>query len=198
MGLLGTLPPAYLFGEGFGEGNKVAVRYCDGSSFTGDVESVIQLLASTSEVGRRIFDAVLDDLLVNRGMKDATHVFLTGDSADPIQAQEMESMFRGVVDLHNSTGLLPEACKNRMKDNKELCMFPQYILKDIQTPLLIMNSPYDSYLILHQQLFLAYTIYFGLDKRNVKVVGDWYFQRRRQPRTGGYLIRYVTLLKAKV
>nr|GMD89940.1 pectin acetylesterase 8-like [Ipomoea batatas] len=35
---------------------------------------------------------------------------------DPAQAQEMESKFRGVVDLHNSTGLLPEACKNRMKD----------------------------------------------------------------------------------
>nr|GMD88475.1 pectin acetylesterase 8-like [Ipomoea batatas] len=161
---LEDLPPAYLFGEGFGEGNKVAVRYCDGSSFTGDVDSV----DPTTDLH---FRANTVKCLSDGGF------FL--HSKDPAQAQEMESMFRGVVDLHNSTGLLPEACKNRMKDNKELCMFPQYILKDIQTPLLIMNSPYDSYLILHQQLFLAYTTYFGLDhKRNVKVVGDWYFQRR--------------------
>nr|GME01637.1 pectin acetylesterase 8-like [Ipomoea batatas] len=237
-------PPAYLFGEGFGEGkqrwivylmggewcsnifecknrktshlgsslpkywndskfnfqgildfdqtqnpdfyswNKVAVRYCDGSSFTGDIESVDPTTGLHFR-GRRIFDAVVEDLLVNRGMKDATHAFLTGGSAGglsvmihcdrfstrfpntattvkclsdagfflhskhPAQARDLESKFRGIVDLHNSTGVLSETCKSRMKDLPYLCFFPQFFAKDIHTPLFIMITTYDSYQMNH-------------------------------------------------
>nr|GMD87201.1 pectin acetylesterase 7-like [Ipomoea batatas] len=104
---------------GFGEGNKVAVRYCDGSSFTGDVERVDP---TTGLHFRGGLSVIIHCHRFPKRFPNANTVKCLSDGGfflhckDPTQAQEMESKFRGVVDLHNSTGLLPEACKNRMKD----------------------------------------------------------------------------------
>ncbi|XP_019179233.1 PREDICTED: pectin acetylesterase 8-like [Ipomoea nil] len=59
---------------------KVMVRYCDGSSFTGDVENVDPATGQHYR-GKRVFDAIVDDLLSTKGMKDAKEVLLTGGSA---------------------------------------------------------------------------------------------------------------------
>nr|GMD92240.1 pectin acetylesterase 8-like [Ipomoea batatas] len=168
----------------FSNWTKVMVRYCDGSSFTGDVEDVDPTTGLHFR-GRRVFDAIVDDLLFSKGMKDAKEVLFTGGSAgglavmihcdrfashfptttrvkclsdggfflhsnNPLQARGLESMFRGTVALHNSTGALPKACVDRMKSSgreEYLCMFPQYIVGDIKTPLLVMATAYDSYQI---------------------------------------------------
>ncbi|PWA56482.1 nudix hydrolase 6-like protein [Artemisia annua] len=44
-------------------GNRVAIRYCDGSSFTGDIEEV--------DPGARVFDVIIQELL-GKGMKSAS------------------------------------------------------------------------------------------------------------------------------
>ncbi|KAK4486267.1 hypothetical protein RD792_008937, partial [Penstemon davidsonii] len=59
--------------------NRVYVRYCDGSSFMGDVEE-IDPVTNLHYRGARIFDAVMEELLA-KGMKDASNVILTGCSA---------------------------------------------------------------------------------------------------------------------
>ncbi|KAJ8527576.1 hypothetical protein K7X08_015027 [Anisodus acutangulus] len=60
--------------------NKVFVRYCDGGSFTGDIESV-DLATNLHFRGARIFDAVIEDLLA-KGLKDAKNAILSGGSAN--------------------------------------------------------------------------------------------------------------------
>ncbi|XP_031123530.1 pectin acetylesterase 8-like [Ipomoea triloba] len=100
-------PPAYHLSEGFGPGKgnwmnnttiqrfecilhnsskfnpdfrswtKVMVRYCDGSSLTGDVDPTIGLHFR----GKRVFDAIVDDLLFSKGMKDAKEVLFTSGFA---------------------------------------------------------------------------------------------------------------------
>nr|GLL45944.1 pectin acetylesterase 8-like [Ipomoea trifida] len=72
--------------------NRVYVHYCDGSSFTGDVESVSN---NVTYRGARIFHAIVEDLL-SKGMKNAQN-----------------------------------------------CFFPQYILKNIATPMFIVMSAFD-------------------------------------------------------
>nr|GLL46825.1 pectin acetylesterase 8-like [Ipomoea trifida]GLL46826.1 pectin acetylesterase 8-like [Ipomoea trifida] len=213
----------------FANWTKVMVRYCDGSSFTGDVEDVDPTTGLHFR-GRRVFDAIVDDLLFSKGMKDAKEVLFTGGSAgglavmihcdrfashfptttrvkclsdggfflhsnNPLQARGLESMFRGTVALHNSTGALPKACVDRMKSSgreEYLCMFPQYIVGDIKTPLLVMATAYDSYQINES---LSNTFYQAIKEVKISptqyrvlqdfrlqfldvVIGDWYFGRR--------------------
>ncbi|KAF5198119.1 Pectin acetylesterase [Thalictrum thalictroides] len=59
--------------------NRIKVRYCDGSSFTGDVEAV-NPATNLHFRGARVWRAVIDDLL-EKGMKNAQSAFLTGCSA---------------------------------------------------------------------------------------------------------------------
>ena len=62
--------------------NKVYARYCDGASFAGDVELPVQVGSQTIYFrGRRVLDAVLDDLLDNQGLSRATDFLVNGCSA---------------------------------------------------------------------------------------------------------------------
>lgn len=60
--------------------NTIFVKYCDGSSFAGDT-----VLTTKSTVlyfkGKPIRDAVINDLLYNRGMSTASNVLISGSSA---------------------------------------------------------------------------------------------------------------------
>ncbi|XP_019186385.1 PREDICTED: pectin acetylesterase 8-like [Ipomoea nil] len=59
--------------------NRVYIHYCDGSSYTGDVDTVNPATNITYR-GGRIFNVVMEDLL-KRGMKNATNAILSGSSA---------------------------------------------------------------------------------------------------------------------
>ncbi|KAL5724771.1 [Wnt protein] O-palmitoleoyl-L-serine hydrolase [Ranunculus cassubicifolius] len=59
--------------------NRIKVRYCDGSSFTGDVEEV-DPATNLHFRGARIFRAVIEDLL-EKGMKNAENALISGCSA---------------------------------------------------------------------------------------------------------------------
>ncbi|OEL33152.1 Pectin acetylesterase 8 [Dichanthelium oligosanthes] len=59
--------------------NKVKVRYCDGSSFTGDVEEV-DPTTNLHYRGERIWQAVMEDLLA-KGMDKAENALISGCSA---------------------------------------------------------------------------------------------------------------------
>ncbi|GAU40950.1 hypothetical protein TSUD_187070 [Trifolium subterraneum] len=67
------------FNPDFYNWNRIMVRYCDGSSFTGDVEAV-DPATNLHYRGGRIFVAVIEDLLA-KGMKNAKNAILSGCSA---------------------------------------------------------------------------------------------------------------------
>ncbi|KZV19785.1 hypothetical protein F511_18784 [Dorcoceras hygrometricum] len=75
-GILSNKPQ---FNPDFYDWNKVKVRYCDGSSFTGDIEAV-NPVTKLYYRGARVFLAIMDDLLA-KGMKNAENAILSGCSA---------------------------------------------------------------------------------------------------------------------
>ncbi|ONM14277.1 Pectin acetylesterase 7 [Zea mays] len=97
--------------------NRVKIRYCDGSSFTGDVEAV-DTAKDLRYRGFRVWRAVIDDLLTVRGMSKAQN---------------------------GSAKNLPASCTSKPKQSPELCMFPQYVVPTMRTPLFILNAAYDSW-----------------------------------------------------
>ncbi|XP_019153374.1 PREDICTED: pectin acetylesterase 8-like [Ipomoea nil] len=67
------------FNPDFHTWNRVKIKYCDGASFTGDVEKV-DPATNLHFRGARIFPAVINDLLA-KGMKNAKNAILSGCSA---------------------------------------------------------------------------------------------------------------------
>lgn len=75
----GILSNEQQFNPDFYNWNRVKVRYCDGSSFTGDVDKV-DPATNLHFRGARIFVAVMEELLA-KGMKNAENAILSGCSA---------------------------------------------------------------------------------------------------------------------
>lgn len=84
----------------FYDWNRIKVRYCDGSSFTGDVEAV-DPKTNLHYRGARIFRAVVDDLLA-KGMKNAKNAILAGCSAGGLTS---------ILQCDNFRSLLPATTK---------------------------------------------------------------------------------------
>lgn len=67
--------------------NQVVVPYCDGTSFTGNLDEPVEsedklgMPVKLYFRGRRILDAVLDELIKSHGLNEAEEVIITGYSA---------------------------------------------------------------------------------------------------------------------
>ncbi|KAF8376944.1 hypothetical protein HHK36_030315 [Tetracentron sinense] len=75
----GILSNKAKFNPDFYNWNRIKVRYCDGASFTGDVEAV-NPATNLHFRGARVWLAVIDDLL-EKGMRNAENTLLSGCSA---------------------------------------------------------------------------------------------------------------------
>lgn len=172
-GILSNTPD---YNPDFYNWNKVKVRYCDGSSFTGDVEKV-DPATKLHYRGARVWQAVVDDLLA-KGMNSANNALISGCSAggltsilhcdrfrdlfpvdtkvkclsdagffinekDIAGVEYIAAFFNGVATTHGSAKNLPSACTSRLSPG--MCFFPQNEVKQIQTPLFILNAAYDSW-----------------------------------------------------
>jgi hypothetical protein len=80
--------PGGMEGEGlyaeFATAMVVYMKYCDGSSFTGDVAGAVAVAGTTKKIyyrGRRILDAMFEELLALRGLGTATELLFAGCSA---------------------------------------------------------------------------------------------------------------------
>ncbi|KAM3397407.1 hypothetical protein P3S68_000919 [Capsicum galapagoense] len=111
----------------------VYVRYCDGGSFTGDVEA-IHPGTGLHYRGARIFKTIIEDLLAQGMNTSENHKDISGGAY-------IEQFFNDVVTLHGSAKNLPPSCTSTMKPG--LCFFPQNVAQQIQTPLFIINAAYD-------------------------------------------------------
>ncbi|CAA0831888.1 Pectin acetylesterase 8 [Striga hermonthica] len=75
--------------------NVVYLRYCDGSSFTGDVEAV-DPGTNLHYRGSRIFSAIVEELLT-KGLQNAQNVILAGNSAGGLATILNCDRFRAMV-----------------------------------------------------------------------------------------------------
>ncbi|KAI5437698.1 pectin acetylesterase 8 [Lathyrus oleraceus] len=95
------------FNPDFYNWNRIKVRYCDGSSFTGDVEEVDQKTQLHFR-GARIFDAVMEDLL-EKGMKNARNAVFSGCSAGGLTVLLHCDKFRALLPKDAKVKCLPDA-----------------------------------------------------------------------------------------
>ncbi|XP_074270427.1 pectin acetylesterase 8-like isoform X1 [Silene latifolia] len=68
-----------MYNPDFHNWNRVKIRYCDGASFTGDVETV-DPVTKLHFRGARVWRAIMEDLML-KGMKSAKNALLSGCSA---------------------------------------------------------------------------------------------------------------------
>lgn len=96
----GLLHNKATFNPDFYNWNRIKVRYCDGSSFTGDVEEV-DPSTNLHFRGARVWRAIIDDLL-EKGMSNAENAILSGCSAGGLTS---------ILHCDNFRSLLPTTTK---------------------------------------------------------------------------------------
>nr|GMC55985.1 pectin acetylesterase 8-like [Ipomoea batatas] len=141
-GLLGSHPKR---NPDFYNWNRIKVRYCDGSSFTGDVEAVNPAIISGCSAGGLTsilhcdkFKTLLPASTKVKCLADAGYFI---NAMDVSHAAHIEQFYNDVVTTHGSAKNLPTSCTSKM--NPGLCFFPQNIAPTIQTPLFLVNAAYD-------------------------------------------------------
>ncbi|KAL8141716.1 hypothetical protein V2J09_014748 [Rumex salicifolius] len=171
----GILSNAEKYNPDFFNWNRVKIRYCDGSSFTGDVEAV-DPNTKIYYRGIRIWRAVMDELM-NKGMKNAKAALLSGCSAGGLTTilhcdSFSEMLPSAKVKCFSDAGYFingkdvsggnhieevfsrvvefHQSAKNlpsscTSKFSPAQCFFPQYATQDMKTPLFLLNAAYDSW-----------------------------------------------------
>ncbi|KAK4387697.1 Pectin acetylesterase 11 [Sesamum angolense] len=149
--------------------NRVYVGYCDGSSYTGDVEENTY----PTRRGAKIFDVVMEDMLA-KGMKNAKNAILSGGSAGAWGAIVHCDGFRKLIPKASRVKCISDSgffvhaknlygAKKREEYFADLiayhCLFPENIVKDIKTPIFFLESAFDYY------------------QTVAEAISDWYFDR---------------------
>ncbi|CAI0441983.1 unnamed protein product [Linum tenue] len=129
------------FNPDFYNWNRVKVRYCDGSSFTGDVEKFDQA-TNLHFRGARVWLAVMEELLA-KGMRNAENALLSGCSAGGLATIMHCDSFRALLPMgtKGSAKNLPLSCTRRLRPS--LCFFPQNVIQQVRTPVFLLNAAYD-------------------------------------------------------
>ncbi|XP_076906193.1 pectin acetylesterase 8-like [Bidens hawaiensis] len=92
---------------GFYNWNRVVMRYCDGASFTGDVEKV-DPATNLHYRGARIFTVIMEELLA-QGLNNASSALLTGCSSGGLAAILYCDKFRAMLPATSQVKCAPDA-----------------------------------------------------------------------------------------
>lgn len=103
----GILSNKQKFNPDFYNWHRIRIRYCDGSSFTGDVEAV-NPATNLHYRGGRVFAAVLEDLSA-KGMKNAQNAILSGCSAGGLASILNCDRFRSLMPATTKVKCLADA-----------------------------------------------------------------------------------------
>nr|GEV67403.1 pectin acetylesterase 8-like isoform X1 [Tanacetum cinerariifolium] len=128
--------------------NRIKVRYCDGASFTGDVEKVNPAILSGCSAGGLTsilhcddFKALLPASTRVKCLADAGYFINTRDL---FGTRRLEAFYDEVVKTHGSAKNLPRSCTSKMKNTSSLCFFPENMIHEIKTPIFLTNAAYSS------------------------------------------------------
>ncbi|XP_075101798.1 pectin acetylesterase 8-like [Nicotiana tabacum] len=143
----GILDPSPRDNPEFYNWNRVRVKYCDGSSFTGDA-----ILSGVSRGGLATilncdkFKSLLPNDARVKCVADAGF-FINGRTISG--SSDIQEIYERVITLHGSAKNLPPSCTSAMEPNLVIILmfFPQNVVPYVQTPLFISNSDYDSWQI---------------------------------------------------
>lgn len=156
--------------------NRIKLRYCDGASFSGDSENqAAQLqfrgqriwLAAMEEFMSKGMRSAKQALLSgcsagglasilhcdefrglfsgNTKVKCLSDAGMFLDAVDVSGGRTLRKYFDGVVGSQGVKNTLPRFCTNHLDPTS--CFFPQNLVANIQTPLFILNTAYDSWQI---------------------------------------------------
>eukprot|EP00850_Spirogloea_muscicola_P012126 SM000077S21600 [mRNA] locus=s77:482328:486100:- [translate_table: standard] len=90
--------------------NVAYMKYCDGASFSGDVEEPVVVMGRKLYFrGKRIMDAVIDELLQKRGLADADQVIISGCSAGGLAAYMHCDYVRAKLPASATVKCLPDS-----------------------------------------------------------------------------------------
>lgn len=103
----GILSKQFNYNPDFYNWNRVKIGYCDGSSFTGDVEAV-NPATNLHFRGARVFVAVIMDLLT-KGMKNAENALLSGCSAGGLTSIIHCDSFKALLPMGTKVKCLSDA-----------------------------------------------------------------------------------------
>ncbi|XP_022737900.1 pectin acetylesterase 8-like isoform X2 [Durio zibethinus] len=103
----GVLNNKHQFNPDFYNWNRVKVRYCDGSSFTGDVAAV-NPVTNLHFRGARVWLAVMEDLL-GKGMRSAENAVLSGCSAGGLASILHCDSFQALLTMGTKVKCLSDA-----------------------------------------------------------------------------------------
>eukprot|EP00850_Spirogloea_muscicola_P007831 SM000040S14843 [mRNA] locus=s40:781462:785148:+ [translate_table: standard] len=90
--------------------NVAYMKYCDGASFSGDVEEPVNVMGRKLYFrGKRILDAVIDELHQKRGLADANQVIISGCSAGGLAAYMHCDYLRARLPASATVKCLPDS-----------------------------------------------------------------------------------------
>ncbi|KAH6816827.1 hypothetical protein C2S51_000020 [Perilla frutescens var. frutescens] len=179
----GILDSDIRFNPDFYNWHKVFIRYCDGSVFMSDVEKVDRqnnLTFRGARIYNAIMEEMLDRGMGNAenailtgssagGMSTILHcdrfrglfpgssrVKCISDSGFIIRgkggyARMMDNFFRGITKTHKLAKFLPKSCTSKRKPY--LCLFPEYLIDDVETPLFLVESTFDWFQIGYSYIY---------------------------------------------
>ncbi|CAN1804039.1 Pectin acetylesterase 8 [Linum perenne] len=158
------------FNPDFYNWNRVKIRYCDGSSFTGDVEAFDQA-TNLHFRGARVWLAVMEDLLA-KGMRNAENAILSGCSAGGLGSILHCDSLRALLPMgtKGSVKNLPASCTR--SSTPSLCFFPQNVIQHVRTPVFLLNAAYDSWQVSSLHCIIRKLKYFELYSLILKCVLD--------------------------
>ncbi|XP_011074218.1 pectin acetylesterase 8-like isoform X1 [Sesamum indicum] len=153
--------------------NMVSVVYCDGSSYTGNVKGNTDIKRRGARIFDAIMEDLLakgmknaKNAILSGGsagglgtilhcdgfralLPSASRVKCISDSGFFIHAKDLpgakkrEQLFSFITAYHGITKSLPASCTSKMSPG--LCLFPENIVKDIQTPFFFLESAFDDH-----------------------------------------------------
>nr|GMD87916.1 pectin acetylesterase 8-like [Ipomoea batatas] len=125
--------------------NRIYVVYCDGSSFTGDMDAVDTAILSGSSAGglaAMIHCDYYQELLPITAKVKCLPIASYFFHQENLPGRKgFDSVFEALVTLHGSAKALHPSCTSVMRPS--LCFFPQYFLVYVKTPVFIAMSAFD-------------------------------------------------------
>ncbi|KAL1558264.1 [Wnt protein] O-palmitoleoyl-L-serine hydrolase [Salvia divinorum] len=142
-------PGAYYFGQGFEDGVDNWIIYLPGGAWCYSEDNCL-IKSKYNYTGTTKYAAPISFFTFLSRNRNINPVKCVSDSGFFIRGKDLPGAsdhaldyFSEIVKYHELAKYLPKSCTRRMAP--ELCFFPENVVNDIETPLFLLNSDFDTY-----------------------------------------------------